>query len=106
MDVYIFDAVRTPRGKGRPDGSLANVSPVRLVEQLVRALEHRTGREAVHAAGHFTLGCVTQVGAQGGHIALASRIRAGLPDALPCLTINNFCVSGLSAVADAARRVA
>ncbi|MBW8811931.1 MAG: acetyl-CoA C-acyltransferase [Caulobacterales bacterium] len=106
MDVYIFDAVRTPRGKGRPDGALARVAPAQLVTQLVRALEARNGREAVRAAGHFTLGCVTQVGVQGGHVALASRIRAGLPDSLPCLTINNFCVSGLSAIADAARRVA
>lgn len=106
MDVYIFDAVRTPRGKGRPDGSLAGVKPAGLVAQLVRALEARNGREAVHAAEHFTLGCVTQFGVQGGHLALASRIQAGLPDAMSCLTINNFCVSGLSAIADAARRIA
>ncbi|RRN65205.1 acetyl-CoA C-acyltransferase [Caulobacter sp. 602-1] len=106
MDVYIFDAVRTPRGKGRPDGSLAGVKPAGLVAQLVRALEARNGREAVHAAEHFTLGCVTQFGVQGGHLALASRIQTGLPDAMSCLTINNFCVSGLSAIADAARRIA
>lgn len=106
MDVYIFDAVRTPRGKGRPDGSLAGVTPAGLIAQLVKALETRNGREAVQAAGHFTLGCVTQFGVQGGHLALASRIQAGLPDAVSCLTINNFCVSGLSAIADAARRIA
>lgn len=106
MDVYIFDAVRTPRGKGRPDGSLAGAKPAGLVAQLVRALEARNGVEAVHAAEHFTLGCVTQFGVQGGHLALASRIQAGLPDTMSCLTINNFCVSGLSAIADAARRIA
>jgi len=106
MSVYIFDAVRTPRGKGRPDGSLAGFTPAQLVGQLIRALERRNGAEAVRAAEHFTLGCVTQVGGQGGHLALASRIQAGLPDSVACLTINNFCVSGLSAVADAARRVA
>ncbi len=106
MSVYIFDAVRTPRGKGRPDGSLASVTPARLVGQLVRALESRVGRDAVAAAEHFTLGCVTQTGVQGGHIALSARIQAGLPDDMACLTINNFCVSGLSALADAARRVA
>lgn len=105
MSVYIYDAVRTPRGKGRRDGSLAGVTPAQLVTQLVRALEQRNGREAIHAAEHFTLGSVTQVGVQGGHVALASRIQARLPDTLPCLTINNFCVSGLSALADAARRV-
>lgn len=105
MSVYIYDAVRTPRGKGRPDGSLAGFTPAQLVGQLVRALERRNGVAAVHAAEHLTLGCVTQVGGQGGHIALAARIQAGLPDAIACLTINNFCVSGLSALADAARRI-
>lgn len=105
MAVYIFDAVRTPRGKGRPDGSLAKVKPARLVGQLLDALSRRNGAEAVAAAGHLTLGCVTQTGVQGGHIALSTRIQAGLPDDLACLTINNFCVSGLSAIADAARRV-
>ena len=106
MSVYIFDAVRTPRGKGRPDGSLASVTPARPVGQLVQALERRNGRDAIQGAEHLTLGCVTQVGVQGGHLALAARIQAGLPDTLPCLTINNFCVSGLSAIADAARRIA
>ena len=105
MSVYIYDAVRSPRGKGRPDGSLAAVAPVQLVVQLVRALERRLGREVVSSVGHLTLGCVTQVGVQGGHVALSARIQADLPDAMACLTINNFCVSGLSAVADAARRV-
>ncbi|WP_296596331.1 acetyl-CoA C-acyltransferase [Phenylobacterium sp.] len=105
MSVYIFDAVRTPRGKGRPDGSLAKVKPARLVGQLLDALARRNGAEAVAGAGHLTLGCVTQTGVQGGHIALSARIQAGLPDDIACLTINNFCVSGLSAIADAARRV-
>jgi acetyl-CoA C-acetyltransferase len=106
MSIYIYDAVRTPRGKGRRGGSLAEITPAQLVGQLVRALERRIGPDAVAAIEHFTLGSVTQVGAQGGHLALAARIQAGLPDGLPCLTINNFCVSGLSAIADAARRVA
>ena len=105
MSVYIFDAVRTPRGKGKADGSLAGVTPAQLVEQLVRALEGRLGRDAVHAVEHFSLGCVTQVGVQGGHLALTSRIRARLPDNVACLTNNTFCVSGLTALADAARRV-
>lgn len=106
MSVYIYDAVRTPRGKGRRDGSLAAIKPAQLVGQLVDALRRRNGEQAIAALEHFTLGCVTQVASQGGHMALAARIQAGLPDTLPSLTINNFCVSGLSAVADAARRVA
>jgi acetyl-CoA C-acetyltransferase len=64
MSVYIYDAVRTPRGKGRPDGSLAAFTPAQLVGQLVGALERRIGRDALRAAEHFTLGCVTQVGAR------------------------------------------
>lgn len=106
MSVYIYDAVRTPRGKGRPDGSLGAVTPARLVAQLADALAERNGPDALKAAEHLTLGCVTQVGRQGGHIALAARVQAGLPDSLPAVTINNFCVSGLNALADAARRVA
>lgn len=106
MSVYIFDAVRTPRGKGRPDGSLAEVKPARLVAQLIQALAARNGSASVASVDHLTLGCVTQVGVQGGHIAISARIQAGLPDEVAALTINNFCVSGLSAIADAARRIA
>lgn len=106
MSVYIYDAVRTPRGKGSPSGSLAAVSPAKLVAQLAEALAERNGADVLKAADHLTLGCVTQVGRQGGHFALAARVQAGLPDSLPALTINNFCVSGLNALADAARRVA
>lgn len=106
MSVYIFDAVRTPRGKGRPDGSLAGVKPAALVRQVLQALARRNGSEALAAARHLTLGCVTQTGVQGGHLALSARIQAGLSDDIACLSINNFCVSGLSAIADAARRVA
>ncbi|CAN5529660.1 acetyl-CoA C-acetyltransferase [soil metagenome] len=106
MSIYIYDAVRTPRGKGRRGGSLIDVTPAQLVGQLIAALTRRNGARVMSALEHFTLGCVTQVGAQGGHLALAARIQAGLPETLPCLTINNFCVSGLSAIADAARRVA
>ena len=61
MSVYIYDAVRSPRGKGRPGGSLAGVPPVQLVVQLVRALERRLGQPVVHATDHLSLGCVTQV---------------------------------------------
>lgn len=105
MSVYIFDAVRTPRGKGKPDGSLAGVTPARLIAQLVAALRTRLGPDAVQTLEHFSLGCVTQTGVQGGHLALTSRIRAGLPETVACMTNNTFCISGLTALADAARRV-
>lgn len=105
MEVYVFDAVRSPRGKGRPDGSLANVAPPLLVSRLIDALRIRCGEEAVNAVQTLILGCVTQVNAQGGHVAIASRILAGLPDTVAPLTVNNFCVSGLSAIAAASRRI-
>lgn len=105
-DVYVFDAVRSPRGKGRPDGALAGVAPPLLVSQLVEALRARCGAAAVDSVNALVLGCVTQTGAQGGHVAIAAKLLAGLPYAVAPLTINNFCVSGLSAIAAAMRRIA
>lgn len=106
MPVFVYDAIRTPRGKGRPGGSLSSVSPMDLVSGLVAELRGRVGSDAVDAVEHFSLGCVTQTGGQGGNLALARRIRAGLPEGVSCLTVNAFCVSGLSSIANVARRVA
>jgi acetyl-CoA C-acetyltransferase len=105
-EVFLFDAVRTPRTKGKPDGALASVPPYELVRQLVEALRARHGNEVLGAIDRFALGCVTQVGPQAGHIALTSRVHAGLPDTAVAITLNNYCVSGLSAVASAARSIA
>ena len=74
--VYIYDAVRTPRGKARPDGGLASLSPQELVRQQIAALNTRTG-QAAQESDSLLLGCVTQNGAQGGHIALVSKLHAG-----------------------------
>lgn len=105
MDVFVFDAVRTPRGKGRPGGGLSDIAPTNLVVQLVDALRDRNGSKALNHLDAFILGCVTQTGDQGGHIGLASRVQAGLPDTGAVLSVNNFCVSGLSAISDATRRI-
>jgi acetyl-CoA acetyltransferase family protein len=105
-DVHLYDAVRTPRTKGKPDGSLAGVPPYELVAQLVRAIGARNGAAVNAAVERLALGCVTQVGPQGGHVALVSRILAGLPDTAVSMTVNNYCVSGMSAVAGAARCIA
>ena len=105
-DIHVFDAVRTPRGKGRPDGSLAGVPPWELVAQLVRALRTRGADAALAAVERLALGCVTQAGPQGGHLALLARIHAGLPDSAVAITLNNYCVSGMSAVAGASRAIA
>ena len=108
--AYIFDALRTPRGKGRapedgkPGGALSSELPHRLVTGLIDALEARNPGMSDQVAS-LTLGCVGQVGAQGGHIALVSRLASGLPDDVPVKSLNNYCVSGLTAVSDAAMHV-
>ena len=104
-EVYVFDAVRTPRGKGRPGGSLENVAPADLVITLINALKSRNGDEAISSVDLLALGTVTQTGDQGGHLALATRIQAGLPESITPATLNNFCISGLSAIIEGARRV-
>ena len=104
MDAVIIDAVRTPRGKGREDGALAGVAPVEMLRQLYAALDERTPG-ATEAADQLTVGCVGQVGAQGGHIALVSKIYSGLPEAMPAHSINNYCVSSLTAAGQAARAI-
>lgn len=101
MDAYIYDALRTPRGKARPDGGLAAIPPHELVKQLVDALEARVPG-ARQSTETLLLGCVGQIGAQGGNIALISKLHAGLPDAASAQVINNYCVSGLSAIGQAA----
>lgn len=105
-DVFIFDAVRTPRGKGRPakndrpGGALSGMPPQALISGLVDALEDRNPglKEQVR---RLSLGCVGQVGPQGGHIAHVAKLVSGLPDTTSVKSINNFCVSGLTACFDA-----
>jgi acetyl-CoA C-acetyltransferase len=101
---YIHDAVRTPRGKAKPDGGLATFSPQDLVRHQAKALRQRVG-DAASTPDALLLGCVGQVGAQGGHIALVSKLHAGLPDGSAAHSINNYCASGLSAIGQAAALV-
>lgn len=103
-DVFLYDAVRTPRGKARPDGGLADLSPQELVRTQVVALKGRSGGAAERAEA-LLLGCVTQSGAQGAHIALISKLHAGLNDSVAAHTINNYCASGLSAIGQAVAMV-
>lgn len=98
--TYIFDAVRTPRGKGKPDGALASLKPDELVAALVSALRQRVRTETQPDA--LILGCVGQVSTQGSNIALVSKFRAELPDSTASFTLNNFCASGLTAINQAA----
>ena len=103
MSAYIHDAVRTPRGKARPDGGLAALKPHELVTGLIDAIEARG--HAPRAAEALILGCVGQVGAQGANVALVSKMHAGLDDAAFAFALNNYCVSGLTAVGQAAALV-
>lgn len=107
-ECYIYDAVRTPRGKGqaatddKPGGSLSSIAPHALVSQLIAALAERNGNDAMDGVERLLLGCVGQVRSQGGHIALVSRLASQLPDTVVAKTLNNYCVSGLSAVGESA----
>jgi acetyl-CoA C-acetyltransferase len=103
-DAYIYDAVRTPRGKGRKDGALHEVTAVRLSAQVLNALTARNGLEG-DAVEDVIWGNVTQVGEQGGCLARTAVLASGLDERIPGLAINRFCASGLEAVNLAANQV-
>lgn len=100
MTVYIRQALRTPRGKAKADGGLANQTPHGLIAALVEALEARGAQP--RGADALMLGCVGQVGAQGGNIAEVAKLAANLPDPVAAQTINTYCTSGLVAIGQAA----
>lgn len=103
MQAFLYDAVRTPRGKGKEGGGLSKLRPDDLVAKLVAAISSKQG---VLEPDILALGSVGQVGSQGGNIALVSKFRSGLPSKTAAYTINNYCVSGLSAIGQAASAVA
>lgn len=104
--AYIFDAIRTPRGRGKPDGALHTVKPVDLVAGLYHAMAARNPGFDFNRVEDVVLGCVNAVGEQGANIAIASAMKAGLPESICGITFNRFCASGLDAVNSAAQRVA
>ena len=103
-EAYIYDAVRTPRGKGRKDGSLHEVSAVRLSAVALNALRERNGLEG-HAVEDVIWGNVTQVAEQGACLARTAVLASDLDESIPGLSINRFCASGLEAVNVAANQV-
>ena len=103
-DAFIYDAIRSPRGKGRADGSLQEVTAVALSAQILDALAARNGLTG-HAVEDVIWGNVTQVGEQGGCLARSAVLASGLDQATPGLAINRFCASGLEAVNLAANQV-
>jgi len=103
-DAYIYDTVRTPRGKGRADGSLHEVTSVRLSAQVLDALKERNNLEG-HAVEDVIWGNVTQVMEQGACLARSAVLASGLDESIPGLAINRFCASGMEAVNLAANQV-
>jgi len=103
-DAFIFDAIRTPRGRGRAGGGLAGVKPVHLLTGLLRELPRRAGLDPA-AVEDVILGCVTPVGEQGANIARAAVLAAGWDERVPGVQLNRFCASGLEAVNLAAAMV-
>ena len=103
-DAYIYDALRTPRGKGRKDGALHEVSALRMSAQTLNALKKRNNLSG-HAVEDVIWGNVTQVGEQGGCLARSAVLASDLDQSIPGLAVNRFCASGLEAVNLAANQV-
>jgi acetyl-CoA C-acetyltransferase len=103
-DAFILDAVRSPRGRGRPDGSLHPITPIQLAAQTLGALRDRTSLDT-SLVDDVILGCVTPVGEQGADIARIATLAAGYAENVPGKQLNRFCASGLEAVNTAAAQI-
>jgi acetyl-CoA C-acetyltransferase len=103
-DAFIYDAIRTPRGRGKADGALHEVTALNLASQALGAIKQRNKLDG-ELVDDVVLGCVDPVGEAGGDIARVSAIMAGLGDEVPGVQINRFCASGLDAVNFAAAEV-
>ena len=104
-DAYIFDAVRTPRGKGKKDGSLHEITALSLASQVLEALRDRNNLDTSYV-DDVVLGCVSPVGEQGADIARTAVLTADYAESVAGVQINRFCASGLEAVNMAAAKVA
>ncbi|MBV8413044.1 MAG: acetyl-CoA C-acetyltransferase [Alphaproteobacteria bacterium] len=103
-DAFIYDAVRTPRGKGRKDGSLHEVTPVRLAVTALQAVRDRNTLDT-HLVDDVVLGCVMPIGEQGANIARTAAVMAGYSETVAGVSVNRFCASGLEATNMAAAQV-
>jgi acetyl-CoA C-acetyltransferase len=104
-EALIYEAVRTPRGKGKKDGSLHEVKPVDLLAGAITSLQQRLGFDPA-AVDDVVMGCVTPVGEQGAVIPKTALLKAGWPHTTAGVQVNRFCASGLEAVNLAAQKVA
>ena len=103
-DAYIYDHVRSPRGRGRPDGSLHEVTPVDLATQVLTRLRDRNELDT-SKLDDVVMGCTAPVGEQGAVIARTALLNAGYAESVPGKQLNRFCASGLEAVNSAAGQV-
>lgn len=103
-DAYILDHVRTPRGRGKPDGALHGVTPIQLLTQVLESLRDRNELDS-SLVEDVIIGCVAPVGEQGANIARVAALHAGYAQNVPGKQLNRFCASGLEAVNTAAALV-
>jgi acetyl-CoA C-acetyltransferase len=104
-EAFVYEAIRTPRGRGKQSGSLHEVKPVQLMVGLFDEMRKRLPGLDPAAVDDVVLGCVTPIGDQGADIAKTSALAAGLPETVGGVQLNRFCASGLDAVNQAAGRV-
>ncbi len=104
-EAFVYDAIRTPRGKGKKDGSLHEVKPVDLVVGLLDEVRKRNDGFDPDRVDDVVLGVVSPVGDQGGDIAKTAALAAGYPETVSGVQLNRFCASGLEAVNQAASRI-
>src|SRR5690625_2058542 len=104
-EAYIYDAIRTPRGRGKKTGSLHEVKPISLVTGLLREIQDRNPRLDPEQIEDLVLGCVSPIGDQGSDIAKTAALTAGLPYTVAGVQLNRFCASGLEAVNQASQRI-
>src|ERR1700760_2049512 len=103
-EAFVYDAIRTPRGRGKNTGSLHATKPISLVVGLLDELRKRNPALAPAAVEDVILGCVSPVGEQGADIARTAALAAGYEASGPGFQLNRFCASGLEAVNTAAQK--
>ena len=103
--AYIYDAIRTPRSKGKKDGALHEVKPIELGAGLLTALQQRNDLDTAYV-DDVLMGCVSPVGEQGSDIAKMIAQRAGWDESVAGVQLNRFCASGLEAVNTGAQKIA
>jgi acetyl-CoA C-acetyltransferase len=104
MKAYIYDAVRTPRGRGKADGALHEVQPIELLSTALKAIKDRNNLDTAHI-DDVIAGCVTPIGEQGADIARAAVLHAGYAQSVSGVQVNRFCSSGLESINMAAAYV-